>query len=74
MIIGGGLQKLWAWIWASFPTSVRGMTARWWTGLSSSWSPIVFAGDGSAGIEKTVLVTEEGHEVLTRSGEEICQV
>ncbi len=35
---------------------------------------IVFAGEGSVGIENTVVVTEEGYEVLTPLGEEIYQV
>ncbi len=35
---------------------------------------IVFPAEGSVAIENTVVVTEEGHEVFTPLGEEICQV
>jgi len=35
---------------------------------------IVFPGEGSAGIENTVVVTEEGYEILTPVSEEIFQV
>jgi Xaa-Pro aminopeptidase len=35
---------------------------------------IVFPGQGSVGFENTVLVTREGHEVLTPLEEDIYQV
>ncbi len=35
---------------------------------------IVFPGEGSVGIENTVVVTKDGHEVLTNTGQEIFQV
>ncbi len=35
---------------------------------------IVFPGEGSVGIENTVVVTEEGYEILTPLGENIYQV
>jgi Xaa-Pro aminopeptidase len=35
---------------------------------------IVFPGEGSVGIENTVAVTRDGHEVLTPLGQEIFVV
>ncbi|HVP79109.1 MAG TPA: Xaa-Pro peptidase family protein [Thermodesulfobacteriota bacterium] len=35
---------------------------------------IVFPGEGSVGIENTVVVTKEGYEILTPAGQEIFQV
>ena len=44
-------------------------------GMTFALEPkIVFPGEGSVGIENTVLVTQEGHEVLTPLEEDIFQV
>jgi Xaa-Pro aminopeptidase len=44
-------------------------------GMTFSLEPkIVFPGEGSVGIENTVVVTEKGYEILTPVGQEIFQV
>lgn len=44
-------------------------------GMTFALEPkIVFPGEGSVGLENTVLVTQEGHEVLTPLEEDILQV
>jgi len=35
---------------------------------------IVFPGEGSVGFENTVVVTEDGYEILTPLGQDIFQV
>ena len=45
------------------------------TGMTFALEPkIVFPGEGSVGFENTVLVTQEGHEVLTTVEDDILQV
>jgi len=44
-------------------------------GMTFALEPkIVFYGEGSAGIENTVAITEKGHEILTPTSQEIFQV
>jgi Xaa-Pro dipeptidase len=44
-------------------------------GMTFSMEPkIVFPGEGSVGIENTILVTRNGHEILTPVGQEIFEV
>jgi len=44
-------------------------------GMAFALEPkIVFPGEGSVGIENTVVVTEEGYEVLTPLDDDIYQV
>jgi len=44
-------------------------------GMTFSLEPkFVFPGEGSVGIENTVVVTEKGYEILTPVGQEIFQV
>jgi Xaa-Pro aminopeptidase len=44
-------------------------------GMTFAMEPkIVFPGEGSAGLENTVLVTERGYEILTPAEQEIFQV
>jgi Xaa-Pro aminopeptidase len=44
-------------------------------GMAFALEPkIVFPGEGSVGIENTVVVTENGYEILTRAAKDIFQV
>jgi Xaa-Pro aminopeptidase len=57
------------------PFLAQGHTYPLEIGMTFALEPkIVFPGEGSVGIENTVLVTQEGHEVLTPIKEDIFQV
>jgi Xaa-Pro dipeptidase len=58
-----------------FPYLAKGHDYPLEEGMAFSIEPkIVFPGEGSVGIENTVVVTEEGYEVLTPLDEEIFEV
>ncbi len=57
------------------PFLAKGHTYPLERGMTFALEPkIVFPGEGSVGFENTVLVTQEGHEVLTQLEEDIYQV
>ena len=58
-----------------FPFLAQGQSYALEQGMTFAVEPkIVFPGEGSAGIENTVLVTEEGCEILTPIGMDIVEV
>ena len=58
-----------------FPYLAEGHDYPLEVGMVFSAEPkVVFPGEGAVGVENTVLVTEEGHEVLTPLDEEIWEV
>jgi Xaa-Pro aminopeptidase len=57
------------------PFLARGQSYLLEEGMTFAVEPkIVFPGEGSVGIENTVVVTKDGYEVLTPAGQEIFQV